>query len=1011
MSSCVINAQVVWTDDFSTPTNWTINNDGQVGSTFGWTIDNVSNGWWTPTGINSVSGGNFAELSNGDPTQSPGTQKENVTYTLTTTNAINIAGQGSNFKLSFLQYGARFNDLQEILISVDGINFISVGDNSTIPSYSTNGGAPYVNPSLKELNLNSSFIPLGSTSLYVRFKWTTLFPAVIDPMVWVTYGWYIDDVKLEVNASPNFGLGSINDYTAIANAQAMPLALAQNTTQFPFNMGLYVFNDGDQPQTNVHVNAAVTLNGSPVFSTTSNNFTIYSGDTLWVSFPTFTPTYAIGEYVTTYTIISSNTDNNPANNVVSSRFSITSDLYSLARVNSTPLPIADAHYRSGSPGLTHFETCTHLTHTGVNTQRAEGITFSAANGTDLTGKTVNLIVYDMAGNSNNMFPTSYIGSVIGTPTSYTFPSNLQATPIYVPLDNAVQLQSNTNYLFCVQNDNSFAIGFDTVINYSTNTNIYPHAQPTSPILTDNWYSGFTGKITTSIGVKVGECPTTVAVPTLPIHTVVCFGSTATISVTSEPGASVHWYDENTYNGVTNNQGDFNVVPPLHIGSTYNIPNVTTTKTFYAVQKVCNTYSLGVAVTVTVSQPTSTVFVTSCDASFAYHGSTYYSSGTYTGIVIPSSNGCDSTITLKLTLIAPIAVTNNQQICAGGSYTINGNTYTTAGTYTDVMPSVNGCDSTITTNLSIVSSFNVNNPQTICQGGSYSVGTSNYTTAGTYTNVLQSALGCDSTVTTILTVNPNYTINNPQTICQGGSYVIGANTYTTAGTYTNVFQTVAGCDSVIVTNLTVNPIYTINNPQSICQGDNYAIGTNTYTTAGTYTDVFQSAAGCDSTIVTVLTIISTQLNLNVTIVDSTLTAVQTNASYQWIDCLNGNVAIAGATSRNYTASLGGSFAVIVTKCGISDTSDCKYVSGLGVNEKSFNLEVSLYPNPATEVITISVNDAILEDLIITDLNGKQLFQQAAFGHTSEVQVESLSYGVYLMNIKTEKGTVVKRFIKE
>lgn len=103
--------------------------------------------------------------------------------------------------------------------------------------------------------------------------------------------------------------------------------------------------------------------------------------------------------------------------------------------------------------------------------------------------------------------------------------------------------------------------------------------------------------------------------------------------------------------------------------------------------------------------------------------------------------------------APLTAQNPQSICFGGSYTIGTSTYTTAGTFTDVLTSaVNGCDSTVTTVITILPQLTSNNPQTICEGQSYSIGTSTYSTPGTYTDVLTAVIGgCDSTVTTVLTL--------------------------------------------------------------------------------------------------------------------------------------------------------------------------------------------------------------------------------------------------------------------
>ena len=54
----------------------------------------------------------------------------------------------------------------------------------------------------------------------------------------------------------------------------------------------------------------------------------------------------------------------------------------------------------------------------------------------------------------------------------------------------------------------------------------------------------------------------------------------------------------------------------------------------------------------------------------------------------------------------VSATNNQTVCYGGSYSIGGNTYNSTGVYTDVLTAANGCDSTVTTNLTVLSQFTV-----------------------------------------------------------------------------------------------------------------------------------------------------------------------------------------------------------------------------------------------------------------------------------------------------------------
>ena len=168
-----------------------------------------------------------------------------------------------------------------------------------------------------------------------------------------------------------------------------------------------------------------------------------------------------------------------------------------------------------------------------------------------------------------------------------------------------------------------------------------------------------------------------------------------------------------------------------------------------------------------------------------------------------------------------------------------------------------------------------------------------------------------------------------TICDGDSYVLGSNTYTTAGVYTGVTSAVNGCDSLVALTLNVMPASTSSQSLTICEGDNVVVGTNTYTTTGIYTDLLSSVNGCDSTVTTDLTVIS--VDASVSLAGTTITATQAGATYQWVDCDNGNAPIAGATNQSYTAVVTGNYAVEVTYAGCTNTSSCSLVDFTGLDE--------------------------------------------------------------------------------
>ena len=98
--------------------------------------------------------------------------------------------------------------------------------------------------------------------------------------------------------------------------------------------------------------------------------------------------------------------------------------------------------------------------------------------------------------------------------------------------------------------------------------------------------------------------------------------------------------------------------------------------------------------------------------------------------------------------------------------------------------------------------------------------------------------------------------------------------------------------------------------------------NTWTASGTYTDIIQNKAGCDS-IITVNLSITHKVDTSVTQKGNTLTANLKEASYQWIDC-NTNEPI-NINTRSLIATVNGSYKVRVEHDGCSGVSSCHTVN--------------------------------------------------------------------------------------
>jgi hypothetical protein len=150
--------------------------------------------------------------------------------------------------------------------------------------------------------------------------------------------------------------------------------------------------------------------------------------------------------------------------------------------------------------------------------------------------------------------------------------------------------------------------------------------------------------------------------------------------------------------------------------------------------------------------------------------------------LPSTSGCDSLVTLNLFVIPASSSTQSASICQGASFTFGTQTLTTAGTYQRTIPNAAGCDSVITLNLTVNANTSSTQNASICQGASFTFGTQTLTTAGSYQRTIPNAAGCDSVITLNLTVKANTSSTQSASICQGASFTFGTQTLTTAGSY-------------------------------------------------------------------------------------------------------------------------------------------------------------------------------------------------------------------------------------
>jgi alpha-tubulin suppressor-like RCC1 family protein len=139
-------------------------------------------------------------------------------------------------------------------------------------------------------------------------------------------------------------------------------------------------------------------------------------------------------------------------------------------------------------------------------------------------------------------------------------------------------------------------------------------------------------------------------------------------------------------------------------------------------------------------------------------------------------------------------------------------------------------------------------------------------------------------------------------------------------------------------------------------------------------------------------------------DSAITANNSNAtSYQWFNCITSTI-IDGETGQSFTATEDGTYAVIITENGCSDTSDCVIISHIGIAEAG-NIEMVLYPNPTSNgVFTIQYNGEITS-VTLYDMSGRRIASEFDTMN-GQVRMATVERGKYMIYMTTNTGTITK-----
>ncbi|MCC6818547.1 MAG: T9SS type A sorting domain-containing protein [Bacteroidia bacterium] len=476
-----------------------------------------------------------------------------------------------------------------------------------------------------------------------------------------------------------------------------------------------------------------------------------------------------------------------------------------------------------------------------------------------------------------------------------------------------------------------------------------------------------------------------------------YGNTGTLTNFGLNGSNSNWIK-----GKTLTKGVFDASDTIDVCNGYISPSrkFTWSKSGTYYDTIPTYYGCDSAITIylTIRKSTSFSFnAHACDSFISPSGKLIWkSSGVYSE-KIKNIAGCDSTITVYLTIggnkdtIYPVAC--NKYTVPSGKRTL-----LISGNYFDTLTDFRGCDSIIDIRLIIHKDQYASIDLSGCSKVAAPSGKRIYTAEGTYNDTLKTLSGCDS----FLSVKVKLKNSSATVIASScGSYKSpdDRNIWTKSGIYIDTLTNMAFCDSFITYNITIYESSSSSMQVQACRYYRSPSNKKTWTKTGTYTDTLVNAVGCDSVISIQLTIPTN--DVGVTQNGKHLSAISFTGNFRWLDCNNNFSFITGANTRDFTAPAIGHYALEVTDSNCTDTSMCYFVNNVSILNSNKLETLIVSPNPNKGLIEIEspslLNHAKLR---IIDLSGRVVYEAYYDEFQKEQVLLQIAPGSYLLEILAE-----------
>lgn len=339
----------------------------------------------------------------------------------------------------------------------------------------------------------------------------------------------------------------------------------------------------------------------------------------------------------------------------------------------------------------------------------------------------------------------------------------------------------------------------------------------------------------------------------------------------------------------------------------------------------------------------------------------------------------------------------------------GKTYTNSGHYSDTLNNYRNCDSIIDIFLTVRKPSSSTLSINACHSVISPSGKRVYTSSGTYSDTIPNKQGCDSFMTIrVKLLNSQSSINAD--VCQSLRSPSGRYLWTASGIYRDTIINKAKCDSIITVNLKVRKASSAISNISACRHYTFARNGRKFNQSGTFYDTIPNYTGCDSVITYNLSIQT--FNTGVSQNGAILSSGSNTGNWQWLSCTDGMSVIPAATQRTYTATKNGQYAVELSNGSCRDTSACYTVSGLSLSGLLNNAAFQIFPNPGNGVFDLRLPSEQQEVWVrVSDPSGRIVFEHLYAQFLQERISLNTVPGLYFIEVAYNGNRSVRRLLTE